>query len=338
MPPVTVVLSLTLLTILLTVSPSIAWRPWPSMKHNSSEYIYGNSKKYEGSSEFVHMKYHMGPVLTANITVHPIWYGTWLKSQKRIIREFINSISAVESKRPSVAGWWKTVQLYTDQTGANISRTVRLGQEKNDRFYSHGKSLTRLSVQSVIKSHVTARSKPLPINPKGGLYLLLTSTDVYVQDFCGQVCGFHYFTFPSIVGYTLPYAWVGNSAKLCPGVCAYPFAVPQYMPGLKAVRSPNGDVGVDGMISVIAHEIAELATNPLVNAWYAGPDPVAPVEIADLCEGIYGTGGGGSYTGQLLDGEDGATYNMNGIRRRFLVQWVWNHVVNYCTGPNALDQ
>lgn len=92
------------------------------------------------------------------------------------------------------------------------------------------------------------------------------------------------------------------------------------------------------MISVIAHEIAELATNPLVNAWYAGPDPVAPVEIADLCEGIYGTGGGGSYTGQLLDGEDGATYNMNGIRRRFLVQWVWNHVVNYCTGPNALDQ
>ncbi|KAK8324487.1 hypothetical protein V6Z12_A12G302100 [Gossypium hirsutum] len=301
-------------TALLVVTPVSGYRPWPYVKPNSSDLMFGGSKKFEGSSEFVHMRYHMGPVLTAHITIHPIWYGRWQKSQKKIIREFINSISAVDSKHPSVAGWWKTVQLYTDQTGANISRT------------------------SVIKSAVTARTKPLPINPKSGLYLLLTSDDVYVEDFCGQVCGFHYFTFPSIVGYTLPYAWVGNSAKLCPGVCAYPFAVPQYMPGLKPLKSPNGDVGVDGMISVIGHEVAELATNPLVNAWYAGQDPVAPVEIADLCEGIYGTGGGGSYTGQLLNDKDGATYNMNGIRRRYLVQWVWNHIVSYCTGPNALDQ
>ncbi|KAG5612396.1 hypothetical protein H5410_023677 [Solanum commersonii] len=68
------------------------------------------------------------------------------------------------------------------------------------------------------------------------------------------------------------------------------------------------------MISVIAHEIAEVSTSPLVNAWYAGQDPSFLVEIADLCEGIYGTGGGGSYTGQMLNGEDGATYNMNGVR------------------------
>ncbi|KAK4777273.1 hypothetical protein SAY87_017460 [Trapa incisa] len=340
-------ISLLLLSMLLfaVVAPSTAWRPWPLMTLNSSGsgsdqlLLFGGSKKYEGSSEFVHLKYHMGPVLTNNITVHPIWYGSWYPPQKRIIREFISSISAVGSKHPSVAGWWRTVQLYTDQTGANISRTVRLGMEKNDRFYSHGKSLTRLSIQSVIKSAVTARTKPLPIDHKNGLYLLLTSDDVYVQDFCDNVCGFHYFTFPSIVGCTLPYAWVGNSAKFCPGVCAYPFSVPSYMPGFKPVKSPNGDIGVDGMISVIAHEIAELATNPLINAWYAGPDPSFPVEIADLCEGIYGTGGGGSYTGQMLeDKSDGATYNMNGIRRRYLVQWVWNHIVSYCSGPNALDQ
>ncbi|KAK3447319.1 hypothetical protein EUGRSUZ_A02877, partial [Eucalyptus grandis] len=171
-----------------------------------------------------------------------------------------------------------------------------------------------------------------------GVYLLLTSPDVSVQDFCNNVWGGQTITFPSIVGYTLPYAWVGNSAKLCPGQCAYPFAVPDYIPGLKPLKAPNGDAGVDGMVSVIAHEIAELASNPLANAWYAGQDPSFPVEIADLCEGIYGTGGGGSYTGQMLEDGDGTTYNMKGIRRKFLVQWVWNHVVSYCTGPNALDQ
>nr|KAJ0220550.1 hypothetical protein LSAT_V11C200098300 [Lactuca sativa] len=317
---------------------STAWRPLPHMKNNVTELEFGGYKKYEGSSEFVKLKYHMGPVLTSNITVHIIWYGTWPSSQKRIIREFINSISAADDRRsPSVSGWWKTVQLYTDQTGSNITRSVRLGEEKNDRLLSHGKTLTRLSIQSVIKSAVTAKTKPLPIHPKGGVYLLLTADDVYVEDFCQNVCGFHYFTFPSIVGYTLPYAWVGNSAKLCPGMCAYPFSVPDYIPGLKPLKSPNGEAAIDGMISVIAHEIAEVASNPLANAWYAGEDPSFPVEIADLCEGIYGTGGGGSYTGQMLNDEDGATYNMHGIRRRFLVQWVWNHVVNYCTGPNALD-
>ncbi|EPS63989.1 hypothetical protein M569_10793, partial [Genlisea aurea] len=326
-----------LLSLLCVASPGRCWRPWVDSKENSTELLFGGSKKYEGSSEFVHLKYHMGPVLTANITVYPIWYGVWKGSEKRIIREFLGSISAVGVKSPSVYGWWKTVQIYTDQTGANITRYVKIGAEKNDRFYSHGKSLTRLGVQSVIKSAISASTRPLPIDPSGGVYLVLTSGDVTVDNFCNNVCGFHYFTFPSIVGYTLPYAWVGNSGKLCPGTCAYPFAVPPYIPGLTPVKSPNGDVGVDGMISVIGHEIAELATNPLVNAWYAGQDPVFPVEIADLCEGIYGTGGGGSYTGQLLVGRDGATYNMNGIRRRFLVQWLWNRALNYCTGPNALD-
>ncbi|KAL4188267.1 hypothetical protein AMTRI_Chr09g23050 [Amborella trichopoda] len=334
-----------------------AWRPWPSQLHNNSsskgkgkgegegggggggDLEFGGSKKYEGSSDLVELRYHMGPVMTSNITVHIIWYGRWEAPEKRIIRGFIRSLSSSNVPSPSLAEWWSTVRLYTDQTGANISRAVVLGHEKNDRRCSRGTSLTRLSVQSIIKGAITASTKPLPIEPRDGLYLVLTAPHVRMQDFCGQVCGFHYFTFPSVVGYTLPYAWIGNSAKQCPGVCAYPFAVPVYMPGLKPLVPPNGNVGVDGMISVIAHEMAELSTNPLVNAWYAGQDPCFPTEIADLCEGIYGTGGGGSYTGQLsLDHRTGATYNLNGERRRFLVQWVWNPVLNYCFGPNALDK
>lgn len=138
----------------------------------------------------------------------------------------------------------------------------------------------------------------------------------------------------------MPYAWIGNSAKQCPEVCSYPFAVPGYMGGggPGALKPPNGDVGVDGMISVIAHELAELSTNPLVNAWYAGEDPTAPTEIGDLCEGLYGTGGGGGYIGQVMRDNKGRTFNMNGRRgRKFLVQWVWSPALKACAGPNALD-
>lgn len=143
-----------------------------------------------------------------------------------------------------------------------------------------------------------------------------------------------------MVGYTLPYAWVGNSGKQCPEVCAYPFAVPGYMGGggPGALNPPNGEVGVDGMISVIGHELAELASNPLVNAWYAGEDPTAPTEIGDLCEGLYGTGGGGGYIGQVMRDKGGRSFNLNGRNgRRFLVQWIWSSVLKACAGPNALD-
>nr|GMC67016.1 protein EXORDIUM-like 3 [Ipomoea batatas] len=40
--------------------------------------------------------------------------------------------------------------------------------------------------------------------------------------------------------------------------------------------------GVDRMISVIAHEIAELSINLLVNTWYAVQDSSFPVEVRRL--------------------------------------------------------
>uniref|UniRef100_A0A0D9WLG1 Protein EXORDIUM-like 3 n=1 Tax=Leersia perrieri TaxID=77586 RepID=A0A0D9WLG1_9ORYZ len=334
---------LALFYLLLALAPLAvtAWRPWPPRNASGGELAgIGASKKYEGSSDFVKLQYHMGPVLAADITVHPIWYGKWPVSHKRTIRAFLRSLSAAGVPSPSVSAWWRTVRLYTDQTSSNVSATVRLGEEKSDARMSRGARLSRLDIQSVVRDAVTATTRPLPVD-SGGVYLVLTSPEVAVENFCGQVCGFHYFTFPSVVGYTLPYAWVGNSAARCPEICAYPFAIPSYIVagGRRPESPPNGDSGIDGMVSVIAHELAELASNPLANAWYAGEDPSFPTEIADLCEGIYGTGGGGAYTGQLLtDGRSGASYNVNGVGgRRFLVQWVWDPVVSYCSGPNALD-
>lgn len=102
--------------------------------------------------------------------------------------------------------------------------------------------------------------------------------------------------------------------------------------------APNGDAGVDGMVSVIGHELAEVTSNPLVNAWYADEDPTAPTEIADLCVGVYGSGGGGGFVGQVFKDLRGDGYNVNGVKgRRFLVQWVWNPVRRRCFGPNAID-
>eukprot|EP01018_Ginkgo_biloba_P033188 Gb_34308 [translate_table: standard] len=121
------------------------------------------------------------------------------------------------------------------------------------------------------------------------------------------------------MGYTLLYAWVGHSRQQCPDICAYLFVLPSYMTGMKSFRAPNGDVGMNVMINMIAHKLEELASNPLVNTWYAGADPTSPTEITNLCEGVYGTGGGGYYIVHVMNGESGSSYNLNGIRRKFLV-------------------
>ncbi|KAF5798208.1 putative protein EXORDIUM [Helianthus annuus] len=308
---------------------------------NAQSNQFKGSKKYEGSSNLLDLEYHMGPILTSPINLYIIWYGHWNPNHQSTIKDFLYSLSSSSSPSPSVSDWWRTVRLYTDQTGANITNSISLAGEFIDSGYSQGKYLSRLSIQSVIKNSLSVKYRSLPLNYKNGLYLVLTSSDVQVQDFCRAVCGFHYFTFPSIVGVTLPYAWVGHSGTQCPGVCAYPFAWPKYSgtPGAHKgiMGAPNGDLGTDGMISVIAHELAEVSTNPLVNAWYAGDDPSAPDEIADMCLGTYGSGAGGGYVGQVYKDRMGNGYNLNGVKgRRFLVQWVWDPVRKSCFGPNAI--
>ncbi|CAL9781274.1 unnamed protein product [Musa acuminata subsp. burmannicoides] len=299
------------------------------------------------SSELVDVAYHMGPVLASPANIYTIWYGYWEAAPQGIIRDFLLSLSS-PSPSPSIAEWWRTVRLYADQTGSNVTGSFVLAGELHDSAYSHGATLSRLAIQSIIRSAVAAHPQRLPLDPHGGLYLVLTSPDVRVEDFCREVCGFHYFTFPEIVGVTVPYAWVGHSGSQCPGMCAYPFALPDYMGGasnangsgggIQVLGAPNGDVGADGMVSVIAHELAEMSSNPLINAWYAGSDPAAPTEIADLCIGVYGSGGGGGYVGSVFKNSEGESYNLNGVKgRRFLVQWVWNPVKKSCFGPNAID-
>ncbi|CAL4940389.1 unnamed protein product [Urochloa decumbens] len=287
------------------VVTAMAATPFPHGRSAGGDPFLGASKKYEGSSDLVDLRYHMGPVLSAApLRLYVLWYGRWDPSHQAPIRDFLLSISDPPSASPA-------------------STTT---------------TLSRLDVQRVLAAAIAAGH--LPADARGGAYLLLTAPGVAVQDFCRAVCGFHYFTFPSLAGHTLPYAWVGHSGGTCADVCAYPFALPPYMSrgGVAALRPPNGDAGVDGMVSVIAHELAELATNPLVNAWYAGEDPTAPTEIADLCEGVYGTGGGGGYAGKVEVDAQGRSWNVNGRNgRKFLVQWLWSQEAKACVGPNASD-
>ena len=90
-----------------------------------------------------------------------------------------------------------------------------------------------------------------------------------MNGFCSSFCGWH--TYMIVNRVHIKFAWIGNSAAQCPGSCSMPVA-------------PNGNRGVDGMISVLAHELTECVTDPLINAWYDNRG----YENADKCSWSFG--------------------------------------------------
>jgi hypothetical protein len=131
----------------------------------------------------------------------------------------------------------------------------------------HGTSLTDANIQTIV-SEAIAGGMP---KDNSGVYFVITSSDVNESSgFCTQYCGWH--THGTIGGTSIKYSFVGN-ANRCLSSCAM------------QSTGPNGNAGVDGMLSVIAHELEEANTDPELNAWYNNRGS----ESADMCAWTFGS-------------------------------------------------
>ncbi|KAD4586213.1 hypothetical protein E3N88_23814 [Mikania micrantha] len=244
-------------------------------------------------------QYHNGALLSGDISVNLLWYGSFKPSQKAIITDFITSLSTSPKSQiqPSVATWWNTIHKYYSKAK---KPSFRLGKQVSDPDCSLGKSLTdKHLIQLAAKAEQT-----------NAVSVVLTADDVAVVGFCSSRCGTHG---SSPVGETentkSAYIWVGNSETQCPGQCAWPFHQPVYGPQGAPLIAPNNDVGLDGMVINLASLAAAVATNPFGNGYYQG-DASAPLEAASACVGMYGKGSYPGYAGDLLvDSTTGASYN-----------------------------
>eukprot|EP00249_Psilotum_nudum_P018890 c27004_g2_i1 orf=291-1295(-) len=279
------------------------------------------------------LDYHNGALLTgpSNINIYVLWYGTFSPAQKSIVNDFISSFNAAGEAPPSVTSWWKTSGGYKDESKASVSSSLSLsGQFTNS--YSLAKNLKRADIASLVEQAVT--SSAFPLDPSS-IYLVLTAEDVFVEDFCMNSCGFHdHSSSASSVTNTtrLIYAWVGNSATQCPGLCAWPYANPEFeSQTTKPLISPNNDVGMDGIVMNIATILAGAATNPFGDGYFQG-DARAPLEAVSACAGMFGKGAYPGYPGSLfLDKTTGASYNANGANKRlFLLPAMWDPSSGTC--------
>ncbi|KAH7431184.1 hypothetical protein KP509_08G035000 [Ceratopteris richardii] len=277
------------------------------------------------------LSYHKGPLLTRPISLYFLWYGSFDAAQKAILADFASSISARTSANPSVASWWSTVSSYTDLSRSHVSSIVTLAAQDMVTAPSPPKSLSGADLLALLTSALSAKSLPVDEN---GVYFIFTAADVPVEGFCMDSCGFHATAPPSAAtgGKKLTYAWVGNPGTQCPGMCAWPYALPQFGPQAPPLVSPNKDVGLEGMVINMATVLAGAATNPSNTGYYQG-DSLAPLEAASACAGSFGKGSYPGYPGNLFtDKKTGASFNAHGVNGRlFLLPALWSPSSQTCT-------
>jgi hypothetical protein len=160
--------------------------------------------------------------------------------------------------------------------------------------YGNSSKAQDSGVEAVVTDAISSNRLPSDAH---GVYLVLTSADVSESSgFCTQYCGWH--THVTSTGSDIKYAFVGNPDR-CINSCA-----------AQSV-GPNGNAGADGMASIIAHELEEVATDPDLDAWF----DARGAENADKCAWTFGS----TYTTS-----NGATANMHLGSRDYLIQQNWS--------------
>ena len=242
------------------------------------------------------ISYHGGPVMTSGITVYPIWYGNVSDSTKSVISGFLGNVGG--------SSYFNINTTYNNSLNKFVQNSVTLSPlSYSDPKYSAGKALSDAAVQNLVK---TALKKALPTDPNG-FYLVITAPDVTeTSGFLTQYCGWH--TYTRIGASAIKYSFVGDPTNGM-SACA------------QQTTSPNGNAPADAMVSVVAHELEEAATDPQLNAWYDSNG----YENADKCAWTFGT---------TSTASNGSLYNVTIGSAQYLIQQNW---VNAGSGGCALS-
>lgn len=268
---------------------------------------------YEGEEEGNLLKrqlaitHHGGNVMRANpINCYVIWYGNWVNSTYNY--EFYKLVTVFLSHIGNTP-WFNINKAYTDKVGS-VSGGVRFVRSTGfgKSTYTYGSVLSGQEVYFLVRSSITSGIFPLDEN---GVYFVLSSADVAQYDsdssygFCtagNGYCGWHsyYRITHNYITKPIKYSWVGNPEKC--NMCH------------AQKVSPNGNWAADAMMSIVAHELAEAATDPEFNAWFDSSN----AENADKCAWTFGSLSYGTNSiGQTYK------YNMQFANRKWLIQRNW---------------
>jgi len=221
--------------------------------------------------------YHGGPILQQP-KVYKIYYGTWSDpcgstdtSTAGVVNNLLSNIGS--------SAWYKTNTSYYSITPVTLAKnysTTSLtiadcvnvsAQSGTSLDYSLGSM-----VSDVVLNQISAKSWTPTAND---IYFVFTSADVNVSGFKTAFCGWH--SYLTTASTSVQFSFVGDSGASTSCTDTNIMS-----------KSPNSNPSADAMVSVIAHELVETVSDPLLNAWYDST-PKGGYENADKCAWYFGT-------------------------------------------------
>ncbi len=210
------------------------------------------------------IQYQGGNVMYQGVNVYYIWYGDW-------------STTAVKTNLPAFAqalggsSYWHILTTYADALHGNVTDAVTFSGQVTDN-YSQGKSLDDSHVAAIVQSALNAGT--LPVDPNG-VYLVMAGKDINeTSGLCTKYCGWHS-SMSFKASSSIKFGFIGDP-EVCRNACG----------ANSNPTPPHGDKGVsDAVADVVAHELAEAATDPDLNAWLVTntSSPSDGQEVGDLC-------------------------------------------------------
>jgi hypothetical protein len=302
----------TLVTLLVCSSATASFKPAQSFIAPLRPLTPSGQEPRDPASRST-IKYTIGTkVLTSDVNLYMIYYGAWTVAQKTLVNEFSNNISN--------SSWYKTTKLYYSQAQSTANKVYVNGAVQVKGVVSDsgslGKSLTGSNLPDLVQTYISKGDLP---EDENGIYFVVTSgeisesirPDVGQASFCSDYCGYH-ITTQLNSGKRVQYAMVGNPTA-CIDSCA---------PPSNHRVSPNGDAGVDAMLSVLAHELTEAISDPIsdIDAQRAWQDDSGS-ENADKCAWTFG----------VSSSEKGYSYNLQFSGKKYMIQQNWSPVSQSCT-------
>eukprot|EP01038_Epipyxis_sp_PR26KG_P005572 gene5572-7696_t len=252
------------------------------------------------------VSYHNGPLLIDNKAVYHLFYGSKYTSTSKAV-----TLTQYFAQNLGGSDYFNTMTSYKDSTGTKVKNQLKFGGNViksasqttiNDNF-----------VMNTIYSAIKVGTLPQDEN---ALYYFIFDGSLSYSGWLTSWCGFHsYFTYTdSKTGKTvyIKFAVIGDPSLAANGGSGCVWW--QY----GSTGTPNGNAGLDTMMSVYAHELAETTTDPVFNGYYT--DSTGD-ENADKCAWN---------VGNLLTGQKNANVQLGS--KYFLLQsmWVYNPPYSGC--------
>ena len=243
--------------------------------------------------------------LTGTVSLIPVWVGNWAASDittwNSLLGNVVTSLGSGSANSVAVPGHvFNTNTLYYTSQGLtppslrwvpNTSITEPTATNVSDS-----------QVTTFINEFIAANPSIVPAGTTPVFMYIGANSTLLTSGFGTTYCGWHSYDTTS-GGANIPIIAFQNFASIYNGKCS------------AQATSPNGNVPLDAMASVMVHEIDESLQDPFLSAWY----DATGAESADKCVWTFGT----------VSEVGTARYNVVLGSTKYLIQqdWLENNLV-----------